>query len=295
MSSSTARPVSTRTARQVSTRTARPIITFASDFGPSAPAVCRGVMYQIAPDALIIDINHQIPRFSIRDGAATLVFALPHMPIGVHVAVVDPGVGTERRGVAIQVARGDVLVGPDNGLLMPAAERLGGVVRAHALENRTLMLPVITSSFHGRDIFAPMAAHLAIGTPIDAVGSAIDPASLIRLDALRPRVVMGVLETEIVHVMMYGNVTFAGSTADLEAAIGQLEPGRPVVLEFAAHEGESAVTDSTVWERTFGRVPLGSSLLMEDSEGQISLADNQGNAAERLHLAVGRPVRIRPG
>ena len=108
----------------------RPVITFATDFGPAAPAVCRGVMYQIAPDALIIDINHQIPRFSIRDGAATLVFALPHMPIGVHVAVVDPGVGTERLGVALEVGRGDILVGPDNGLLMSAAEKLGGVVRA---------------------------------------------------------------------------------------------------------------------------------------------------------------------
>src|SRR5215207_8155389 len=102
-------------------------------------------MYQIAPDALVIDINHQIPRYSIRDGARTLLFALPHMPVGVHVAVVDPGVGTDRRGVALRVARGDILVGPDNGLFMPAAERLGGVVEARVLENRGLMLPIVTS------------------------------------------------------------------------------------------------------------------------------------------------------
>lgn len=273
---------------------ARPVITFTTDFGPAAPAVCRGVMYQIAPDALIIDITHQIPRFSIRDGAATLTFALPYMPVGVHVGVVDPGVGTNRLGVALQVARGDVLVGPDNGLLMPAADRLGGVVRAHALENPDLMLPVVTSSFHGRDIFAPMGAHLAMGTPIEAVGLEVDPATLIRLKAPRPRIGNGVLETEIVHVMIYGNVTFAGTTADLEAAIGPLTPGRPVVLEFAAHGDQPAETEHTNWERTFGRVPLGSSLLMEDSEGQVSLADNQGNAAERLHLSVDRPVRIRP-
>ncbi|MBI2762353.1 MAG: SAM-dependent chlorinase/fluorinase [Chloroflexi bacterium] len=213
---------------------ARPVITFATDFGPAAPAVCRGVMYQIAPEALIIDISHQIPRFSIRDGAATLTFALPYMPVGVHVAVVDPGVGTDRLAVALQVARGDVLVGPDNGLLMPAADRLGGVVRAHVLENSKLMLPIVTSSFHGRDIFAPMAAHLAMGTPIETVGRAVDPATLVRSKIPRPRI------------------------------------------------GEG------------GRVPLGSSLLMEDSEGQVSLADNQGNAAERLHLAVDRSVRIRP-
>ncbi len=252
-------------------------------------------MYTIAPDALIIDISHQIPRFSIRDGAATLVFALPHMPVGVHLAVVDPGVGTDRLGVALQVARGDLLVGPDNGLLMAAADWLGGVVRAHALENRALMLPVVTSSFHGRDIFAPMAAHLATGTPLDEVGPAIDPGALIRLVAPRPRILDGSLHTEVVHVMIYGNVTFGASTADLAAAIGPLEPGRPVVLEFAAHRDAPAVTESTVWERTFGRVPLGSSLLMEDSEGQVSLADNQGNAAGRLSLSVDRPVLIRPG
>lgn len=272
----------------------RPVITFATDFGPAAPAVCRGVMYQIAPDALIIDISHQIPRFSIRDGAATLVFALPHMPLGVHVAVVDPGVGTERLGVALQVGRGDVLVGPDNGLLMEAADRLGGVVRAHALENPDLMLPVVTSSFHGRDIFAPMGAHLAMGTPIEAVGTAIDPRSLVRLERPRPAIADGSLATQIVHIMIYGNVTFAGTPADLEAAIGPLEPGRRLVIDFPEEPGRPAVSEATVWERTFGRVPLGESLLMEDSEGQLSLADNQGNAAERLGLAVDRRARIRP-
>ncbi|MEO7229070.1 MAG: SAM-dependent chlorinase/fluorinase, partial [Candidatus Limnocylindrales bacterium] len=272
----------------------RPVITFTSDFGPAAPAVCRGVMYQIAPDALIIDINHQVPRFSIRDGAATLVFALPHMPVGVHVAVVDPGVGTERHGVAIRVARGDILVGPDNGLLMPAADRLGRAVAVHVLENRDLMLPVVTSTFHGRDVFAPMAAHLAMGTPIEAAGPALDPSDLIRLEFPRPRIGPGVLDSQIAHVMIYGNVTFAGSPADLEAAIGPLKLGRRIALEFPAHDGRPAVREETIWESTFGRVPLGSSLLLEDSEGHLSLADNQGNAAERLGLDVDRPVRIRP-
>jgi S-adenosylmethionine hydrolase len=272
----------------------RPVITFTTDFGPAAPAVCRGVMYGIAPDALIIDINHQVPRYSIREGAGTLAFALPYMPVGVHVAVVDPGVGTERRGVALKVARGDMLVGPDNGLFMPAAGRLGGVIAAYALENRELMLPVITSSFHGRDIFAPIAAHLAMGTPIEAVGPALDPASLVRLAEPRPAVRDGALESQIVGILIFGNVTFAGTTADLEQAMGPMSPGRRVTLEFAAHGDRPAVTESTVWERTFGSVPLGASLLMEDSEGHLSLADNQGNAAERLGLTLDRPVRIRP-
>ena len=285
----------------------RPVITFATDFGPAAPAVCRGVMYQIAPDALIIDINHQIPRYSIRDGARTLVFALPHMPVGIHVAVVDPGVGTDRRGVALKVARGDILVGPDNGLFMPAAERLGGVVEARLLENRDLMLPVVTSSFHGRDVFAPIAAHLAMGTPLESVGPAFDPADLVQLDFPKPVIRDGELESQIVSILVFGNVTFAGTTADLEAAIGPLTPGRPVNVEFPAHEGMDRVVDTTHWARTFGDVPVGASLLMEDSEGALSLADNQGNAAVRLGLLsfdpldgrdpldrIYRPVRIRP-
>jgi S-adenosylmethionine hydrolase len=277
----------------MTTTMSRPVISFTTDFGPAAPAVCRAVMYGIAPDALIIDISHQVPRFSIRDGAATLVFALPYMPLGVHVAVIDPGVGTARRGVAIKVGRGDILVGPDNGLFGPVIERLGGIVAVHALENPTLMLPVVTSSFHGRDIFAPMGAHLAMGTPIEMVGPAVDPASLVRLEVPRPNVRPGELESKVVHVMIYGNVTFAGRTADLAEALGPLEPGRPLVVEFPAHDGRPAVIESTVWETTFGSVPLGSSLVMEDSEGNLSLADNQGNAAERLGLAVDRPVRIR--
>jgi S-adenosylmethionine hydrolase len=270
----------------------RPVITFATDFGPAAPAVCRGVMFGIAPDANIIDISHQIPRYSIRDGAGTLVFALPHMPIGVHVAVVDPGVGTDRLAVAIRTGRGDVLIGPDNGLLVPAAELLGGIVEVRSIENRDLMLPVVTSSFHGRDLFAPVAAHLAMGVSFESVGPLVPVARLVRLAVPQAIVSDGGLDTEITHVLIFGNVTFAGTPADLEAAIGPVRPGRRLAVEFAAVNGRAAVREETIWAETFGAVPLGHSLLMSDSEGCLSLADNQGNAAERLGLAVDRPARI---
>jgi S-adenosylmethionine hydrolase len=271
----------------------RPVITFLTDFGPAAPAVCRGVMFGICPDANIIDINHQVPRYSIRDGAGSLVFALPHMPVGIHLAVVDPGVGTERLPIALRVTRGDVLVGPDNGLLIGAAEALGGIIEARTLENRDLMLPVISSSFHGRDVFAPVVGHLACGTPFESVGRTVDPATLVRLPEVRPTVGDGVLDTSIVHILIFGNVTFAGTPADLEAAIGPLERGRPLQIEFVEHDGAPARRESTVWERTFGRVPVGSSLLMADSEGHLSLADNQGDAAGRLGVMVDQPARIR--
>ena len=271
----------------------RPVITFLTDFGPAAPAVCRGVMFGISPDANIIDINHQVPRYSIRSGAGSLVFALKHMPVGIHVAVVDPGVGTERLPIGLRVARGDILIGPDNGLLIGAAETLGGIVEARALENRELMLPVVTSSFHGRDIFSPMAAHLANGVPFEGVGPTVPLDDLVRLPVIRPTVGNGVLETTITHILIYGNVTLAGTAEDLAAAIGQLEPGRPLVIEFPAYDGAGPIQERTIWERTFGRVPLGSSLLMSDSEGQLSLADNQGDAAKRLGLVLDRPARIR--
>ena len=221
------------------------------------------------------------------------MFALPYMPIGIHVAVVDPGVGTERLPVAIKVARGDVLIGPDNGLLTDAADALGGITEARAIENRALMLPVISSSFHGRDIFSPVAAHLASGLDYAEVGPTVPIDSLSRLPVIRPTIGDGVLDSVIVHVLIFGNVSFAGTPADLEAAIGPLTLGRPLRLEFPAHGGAAAVEERTVWQQTFGSVPLGASLLYADSEGHLSLADNQGNAAARLGLALDRPVHIR--
>lgn len=272
----------------------RPVITFLTDFGPAAPAVCRGVMFRFCPDANIIDVSHQVPRYSIREGAGSLRFALPYMPVGTHVAVVDPGVGTQRLPVALRTGRGDVLIGPDNGLLIAAAEALGGIVEARSIENRDLMLPEVSSTFHGRDIFAPVAGHLAAGTPYEEVGRSIPVESLTRLPDVRPTVVDGALDTVIVHVLIYGNVTFAGTPADLAAAIGELASGRLLVLEFAAVDDAPVVTETTVWARTFGDVPVGTSLLFSDSEGHLCLADNQGDAAKRLGLALDRPVRIRP-
>jgi S-adenosylmethionine hydrolase len=276
---------------------ARPVITFLSDFGPAAPAVCRGVMFGIAPDANIIDVNHQVPRFSIRDGAASLVFALPHMPVGIHLAVVDPGVGTERLPVALKVRRGDVLIGPDNGLLIEAAERLGGIVEARVLENRALWLPVVSSSFHGRDIFSPTAAHLAMGEPFESVGRTVPIDDLVRLVHPKAAVHDGRLETQITNVMIYGNLTFAGTTFDLTNAIGPLTALRPIRLTFAPIVGgaggdDEPLVEDTVWGQTFGSVPIGTSVLMSDSEGRLSLADNQGDAARRLGLEVDRPVTI---
>src|SRR5689334_6941406 len=178
----------------------RPFISFLTDFGPDGPAaVCRGVMLSIAPDASIVDIAHGVRKFAIRDGAILLAMALPYFRVGVAVGVVDPGVGTERRAIAIRTNRGDLLVGPDNGLFRPVAAALGGIVEARVLDNRDLWLASATSStFHGRDIFSPVAAHLAIGEPFESVGPAIAESDLVPLVLPTATRHAGWLETGIV-------------------------------------------------------------------------------------------------
>lgn len=273
----------------------RPVITFLTDFGPeSAPAICRGVMLSIAREAQIVDISHSVRKYSIRDGAYLLWSAVPWMPVGVHVVVVDPGVGTERHPIAIRTARGDILVGPDNGVLMPAAEVLGGVTEARILENRELMLPRLTSTFHGRDLFAPIAAHLATGAPFESVGRTIHVGALVPLHFPAPTVTDGALQTTVLFVDSFGNLRLAGLPGDLAAAIGPLESGRPLVADFAAHDSLPAVSEALPWSRTFGERPLGAALIYENSFGHLAIADNQGNASARLGIEVDRPVRIRP-
>ncbi|HEY6058932.1 MAG TPA: SAM-dependent chlorinase/fluorinase, partial [Candidatus Limnocylindrales bacterium] len=237
----------------------RPIVTLLTDFGARDPsaAICKGVVLSIAPDAQVIDISHEVDKYAIRDGALLLWCALPYLPIGAHMAVVDPGVGTARRPVAVRAARGDTLVGPDNGLLMPAAERLGGVTRVHLLEAPEYRLPVTSASFHGRDVFAPAAAHLALGVGIERLGRELDPAELVDLSIERVSVMPGRLDTAIVYVDTFGNVKLGGVTADLTAAVGAVAPGDRLVLEIGGPGASAGVSLELPWQLTFGLVAVG--------------------------------------
>ena len=271
----------------------RPFISFMTDFGPDGPAaICRGVMLGIARDAQIVDLGHGIRKYAIAEGAYLLESAVTYLPVGVHVAVIDPGVGTERLPIALRVARGDILVGPDNGLLLPAAERLGGIAEARALENRALMLPGTSSTFHGRDVFAPIAAHLAIGAPFESVGRTLAAGGLVRLAIPEPEVAEGALITIVLYVDSFGNVRFSAGPDDLERAIGVLDPGRRLVVELEPGPGGASVVERTTWQQTFGRVPAGASLLFRDSLGRLALADNQGDAAGRLGIVPEHRARI---
>lgn len=274
----------------------RPVIGFLTDFGlDGAAAICRGVMLGIARDAQVIDICHTVPKYAIRDGAYLLATAVPWLPIGVHVGVVDPGVGTERRPIAVQAARGDILVGPDNGLLLPAARRLGGVVAARLIENRSWMLPVTSSTFHGRDVFAPVAAHLAIGEAFAETGSELDRATLVELAGASATVTDGGVSTEVVYVDSFGNLRLAGGVAELTDALGNVEPGTMLELSLASGDG-GADPDGGVavrWSRTFGETAAGELLAYEDSAGALAIAESSGNAARRLNVATGARLRIR--
>ena len=277
--------------------TDRPFISFMTDFGvgSSAPAVCRGVMLEIASEARLVDVTHAIRHFALRDGAFLLARSVPYFPIGVHVAVVDPGVGTTRRPIALQVARGDYLVGPDNGLLVPAAVALGGMVGARALENRALWLPSVSHTFHGRDIFSPVAAHLATDTPFDSVGPALDPAEITRLEMPIATPRDGGLDTSVLMIDAFGNCRLAGETSDLVTAFGEMERGRSFDLVLPERGTHPADRVRLAWVATFGDVAVGSPLLFEDADyAGPALAVNLGSAADQLGLELDTPVRLEP-
>ena len=266
-------------------------------------------MLGIAREAQIVDISHSVRKFAIADGAYLLRSAVPWLPVGVHVGVVDPGVGTDRRPIAIRTGRGDILVGPDNGLLLPAAERLGGCVEARLLQNRAWMLPATSATFHGRDIFAPIGAHLAMGGAFEEVGEAVDPASLVRLDLPEPDAQPGRLATGVVYVDSFGNLRLAGGVVDLHAALGAVEPGTGLIVDYSAAQGGfNALAASATggpasrrgdrwerltWRRTFGEAAPGDLLAYEDSSGNIAIAVSNGSAATRLGAGTGARIGIR--
>jgi S-adenosylmethionine hydrolase len=258
-----------------------PAVTFLSDYGldDDFVGVCHGVIATIAPGVRVIDITHGIARHDVRSGAIVLRRALDYMPPGVHLAVVDPGVGSERRAVALRCGE-RFLVGPDNGLLALAAAHLGGVAELVDIGASPLGLASVSASFHGRDLFAPVAAHLATGVALSEAGTPLDPAELVALELSRAEPGDGRLLAHVLHADGFGNVMLDAVPADLAA--GGLVCGEPVVVNGvrAAHA------------RTFADVRPGGLLLYADSYGALSLAINRGSAVEAQRLEIDAPVEI---
>src|SRR6478672_7479657 len=261
-------------------------ITFLTDFGLEDDFVgtCHGVLKRIAPDTQIIDITHGIRPGHVLQAALLLANTLPYMPAGVHLAVVDPGVGGGRRPLALRDAEGRLYVGPDNGLLIPAAERFGGVVEAHELTNPDYALESVSRTFHGRDLFSPAAAHLALGVPLSELGPPIDPEALARLDIPQPDVGTSRIHSTVLSIDRFGNIGLNLDRSHLDEA--GVVPGTRVEL-LAGPERYYAVA-----ARTFADARPGDIILYEDAYRNISIAINGGNAAEMFGIREGQDIRI---
>jgi hypothetical protein len=174
-------------------------------------------------------------------------------------------------------------------VLIPGAERLGGIVQVRLIDNAQFRLPVVSATFHGRDLFTPAAAHLSLGVPMESIGPPIDPASLENLDWPKPTIGEGELGASVVYVDTFGNVKLSGVTADLLAAAPDLEFGDLVSV---GGDAEAETGRDVPWVRTFGDVRERELLLYEDSYGRLCIAQNQGNAAHELNLTEGNLVRL---
>lgn len=263
-------------------------VTFLSDFGLQDDFVgtCHGVIKSIAPDVQIIDVTHGIPPQQILQGALVLASTLPYMPKGVHLAVVDPGVGGTRRALALQDEDGRSFVGPDNGLLVPAAE-LAGIVAAHELANPAYALEAISRTFHGRDLFSPAAAHLALGVAIGELGPPIDADDLVRLDLPQAELGPDKIGATVLYVDSFGNIAL-NVTREHVAEVG-IVPGTQVELELGGERFYAVAA------RTFADARPGDIMLFEDSYRNMSVAISGGNAAEMLHATIGQSLRIHAG
>ncbi|UGQ14839.1 SAM-dependent chlorinase/fluorinase [Yinghuangia sp. ASG 101] len=289
-------------------------ISFLTDYGTSDGfvAACHGVIARIAPDARILDITHDVPPGDVRRGALVLAQTVPYLPAGVHVAVVDPGVGTARRAVAVRAGE-HVFVGPDNGVLVWAADAVGGVVGARKLTNRDLMLPFVSATFHGRDVFAPVAAYLAIhsnesggvggsraggafsggsgpgsggsrAAAFDALGPAVDPADLVRLPDPVAYVSDATAHGEVLTIDRFGNVQTSltgDQLAELPAVVGDILTIRTADVAWDA-----------VLARTFGDVTPSTLVAYLDSAGHLAFAVHGGDAAALTHVRPGDVMAV---
>jgi S-adenosylmethionine hydrolase len=264
------------------------IVTLLTDYGRDDDfvGVCHGVIRGIHLGAEIVDITHGIERHAVRQGALVLRNTLPYMPAGVHVAVVDPQVGTERRAVALRTGDGRILVGPDNGLLSLAWEPCGGVELAVDVTRSPHRLEPVSATFHGRDIFAPVAARLAAGAELAEAGDPLDPDSLTRVALPEPRVEDGAVVAHALVIDHFGNV---GLNVDHERLAGTgITLGGRVAVEAAGERYAGT------YAQTFADVHPGELLVYQDAYRTLALAVNRGDAAGTLGLRVDAEVRLRP-
>lgn len=262
-------------------------VAFLSDYGHRDPfvGVCHAVIRNVDPSIPVIDLAHGIPAHDVRAGAIALCDSVPYLPRhAVALAVVDPGVGAVRRAVAVDTFGGLTFVGPDNGLLAPAVALAGGAEAVAEVSASSWRMEPVSNTFHGRDLFAPVAAHLAAGQPIIAAGQPLDPAILTQLALPGPRVDGNEIAAEAIDIDIYGNVRLAAAVIDL-VAIGA-EPGTMLEVEAAG------LRTPVSYARSFGDVAVHEPLVFEDANGSLALGINRGDAATDLGVRRGAEVKI---
>jgi S-adenosylmethionine hydrolase len=259
------------------------LLTFLSDFGDASPypAAMKATAAAIC-SARFVDISHGVPPGSVRGGAYLLWSVAPVCPVGtVHCAVVDPGVGTERAALAVS-AGGQIFVGPDNGVLIPAARRLG-ITGVYRLAEPAYWRHPVSATFHGRDIFAPVAAHLANGIPIAGVG--VPAAAYVDLAFPRGHVLGDDLRGEVLWVDTFGNM--------ITSIPGTLLSALPEAADLIVETARGSLRAAT--GRTFGDVPAGRGVVIVGSDGMVEVAVNRGSAAAQMAAELGATLRIRRG
>jgi S-adenosylmethionine hydrolase len=259
------------------------IVTLTTDFGLRDPyaAEIKAAILSISPKTVIVDITHEIAKFDIRMGAYVLASAAPYFPKGsVHVAVVDPGVGTRRRPILVQTKQ-SFFVGPDNGVLVLAAEKQG-IMRVHELANPKFMLPKVSNTFHGRDIFAPAAAYLLKGVKPAKFGPEIREAA--KPEFAKVTRENGALIGEVLHVDGFGNII----TNINEKEVAQSHVKGALSLELPCHKLKLKLG------KAYGETKPREPLALIGSHGFLEIALNQGNAAEKFKTKAGDKVTVAP-
>lgn len=257
-------------------------VSLTTDYGTrdGFVAACKGVLARLAPSARTLDVTHEVPPQAVTAGAAVLAQTVGYLPRAVHLVVVDPGVGTARRGVAVSTA-GGVLVGPDNGVLLPAADALGGAESAVELSDRRWWLPTVSRTFHGRDIFAPAAAAVATGVDPAELGEPVPIAELVTAPTGQSTVDSSAVRADIVTVDHFGNLQLVTDAADAPFSPGQ---------RLRVRVGQATL--SATFARTFAEVPVGQCLVLADSAGHLAVAVNGGSAARELIAEHGHTAHI---
>lgn len=264
----------------------KPLISLTSDFAVQSQGVgaMEGTAISICPNAYVLHLMHGLPEYNITAAARTLETAI-YLPIGFHVCVCDPGVGTKRKAIAIETNRGDYLIGPDNGVLIPASRVFGGIKKVHELSNPSYMRQPVSPIFHGRDVFTPAAAHLANGVSIEEFGASIDEKDLVKAPYEDAIIVDNKIQASIIWINKFGSLELNIPHKTLDEAGIKVGDKVTMVLPDGTKLELPVVT-------TFGEVKMGEDLILKDDYGRVEVAKNQGEFVAEYHLRIGDIIII---